>query len=177
MNEEIIQLCNTDGIPQGSAPRSVCHKDPSLIQMVVHLLIFNSKGDIFLQKRAKTKDTYPDMWDTAVGGHVSAGEDVYTALVRESKEELGIDLKNAEFIVKQLNKDAAETELSFVYKTIYDGPFHIDNNEVTDGRFFSIEEIKEKLGKNIFTPNFEKEFKTLALDKYWTIDAQDPENP
>ena len=103
------------------------------------------------------------MWDTAVGGHVSAGEDVYTAIVRESKEELGIDLKNAEFIFRQLNKDDVETELSFVYKTVYDGPFNIDNNEVTDGCFFSIKEIKEKLGKNIFTPNFEKEFSWLSL--------------
>ncbi|MCL2791821.1 MAG: NUDIX domain-containing protein [Spirochaetaceae bacterium] len=165
MTEEMIQLCDADGIPQGSASRSVCHKDPSMIQMVIHLLIFNSKGDIFLQKRAKTKETYPDMWDTAVGGHVAAGEDAYTALVRESKEELGIDLKNAEFICKQLNKDNTETELSFVYKMIYDGPFHIDNNEVIEGCFFSIKEIKEKLGKNIFTPNFEKQFKTLALGK------------
>ena len=163
MEEEMIQLCTADGIPQGSAPRSVCHKDPSLIQMVVHLLIFSSKGDIFLQKRSKTKDTHPDMWDTAVGGHVSAGEDIYAAIVRESKEELRIDLKNAEFIFKQLNKDEIETELSFVYKTVYDGPFNIDNNEVTDGRFFSIKEIKEKLGKNIFTPNFEKEFEWLSL--------------
>ena len=163
MNEEMIQLCNSDGIPKESAPRSVCHKDPSLTQMVVHLLIFNSKGDIFLQKRSKTKDTYPDMWDTAVGGHVSAGEDVYTALIREAKEELGIDLNTAEFIFKQLNKDDMETELSFVYKTIYEGPFHIDNNEVTDGCFFSIKEIKEQLGKNVFTPNFEKQFKQLLL--------------
>ncbi|MCL2293328.1 MAG: NUDIX domain-containing protein [Spirochaetes bacterium] len=161
MNEEIIQLCDSDGVPQGNALRSVCHKDPSMIQMVVHLLIFNSKGEIFLQKRSDTKDVYPGMWDTAVGGHVSAGEDIYTSLVRESKEELGIDLKNAEFIFKQLNKSETETELSFVYKTIYDGPFRIDKNEVTDGRFFTIKEIKEKLGKNIFTPNFEKEFKRL----------------
>ncbi len=163
MKEEMIQLCNSDGIPEGSAPRSICHKDPSMIQMVVHLLILNSRGEIFLQKRAATKDTYPDMWDTAVGGHVSAGEDIYTALVREAKEELGIDLKNAEFLFTQLNKDETETELSFVYKTNYNGPFKIDNNEVTDGRFFSIKEIKDRLGKNIFTPNFEKEFKILFL--------------
>ena len=162
MNEEIIQLCDYDGIPQGSVARSICHKNPSLIQMVVHLLIFNSRGDIFLQKRSNTKDAYPGMWDSSVGGHVGAGEDTYAALVRESKEELGIELKNAEFICKQLNKDATETELSFVYKLIYDGPFCIDNNEVTEGRFFSINEIKENLGKNIFTPSFEKQFRTLA---------------
>jgi len=162
MNEEMIQLCDSDGVPLGSAARSICHKDPSLIQMVVHLLIFNSRGDVFLQKRSKTKEVYPGMWDSSVGGHVAAGEDAYAALVRESKEELGIELKNAEFICKQLNKDDTETEFSFVYKLIYDGPFCIDNKEVTDGRFFSIKEIKENLGKNIFTPTFEKQFRTLA---------------
>ncbi len=129
--------------------------------MVVHLLVFNSRGDIFLQKRALDKEAYPGRWDTAAGGHVSAGESTFEALVREAKEEIGIDIHKADFLFKQLYKTETETEMSFVYKTEYEGPFEIDNNEVTDGRFFTHREIREKTGKGIFTPNFESEFLTL----------------
>ncbi|MDX9800671.1 MAG: NUDIX domain-containing protein [Spirochaetia bacterium] len=163
MREEIIQLCDLRGNPCGSSPRGICHKDPSLIQMVVHLLIFNSNKDIFLQKRGPAKDVYPGRWDTSVGGHVGAGENVKKAMAREAKEELGINIKPDEpqFLFKQLYTTEFESEMSFVFKLTYNGPFYIDNFEVTEGRFFTPEEIRGKLGKEFFTPNFEDEFLTL----------------
>ena len=161
MKEEILQLVDLEGNPVGQAPRSVCHKDKSLIQMVVHIEIFNDKGEIYLQKRSETKDLYPGLWDTAVGGHVGAGEKPEEAVLREAEEELGIKPDKLDFLFKYMNENETETEVAVVYKSLYNGPFHIDNDEVIDGRFYTISEIQSLIGKNCFTKSFELEFSIL----------------
>ena len=157
----MLQLVDLDGNPAGVAPRSKCHEDKSLIQMVVHIEIFNDRGDIFLQKRSDSKDLYPGLWDTAVGGHVGAGEIPEEAVLREAEEELGIKPASLDFLFKYIHENTTETEVAMLYTTIYNGPFKIDNDEVVDGRFFSIEEIESLIGKNYFTDSFELEFSIL----------------
>ena len=161
MNDEMLQLVDLDGNPAGTALRSVCHSDKSLIQMVVHIEIFSSTGEIYLQKRSDTKDLYPGLWDTAVGGHVSAGENPVQAVIREAEEELGISVVNPEFLFKYVHENSTETEVAMLYTIVYNGPFKIDMDEVVDGRFHTVSEIKSLLGKNYFTESFEYEFSLL----------------
>ena len=88
--EEIFPLVDEAGNLVGSATRKECHSGSMLLHPVVHLHIFNSKGELFLQKRSSLKDIQPGKWDTAVGGHIDLGENVEMALRREAREELGI---------------------------------------------------------------------------------------
>ena len=83
MKEEIFTVVDKNDQPVGKATRSEVHGNPKLIHRVSHVLVFNSKGDLFLQKRGLNKDVQPGMWDTSVGGHVDFGEDYKTAALRE----------------------------------------------------------------------------------------------
>ena len=88
--KEMFPLVDEDGRIIGAASRGECHSGSKLLHPVVHLHVFNSKGELYLQKRPMWKDIQPGKWDTSVGGHVDLGESVEIALRREAREELGI---------------------------------------------------------------------------------------
>jgi len=158
VNEEWLPIVDSNGQIKGKAPRSLCHTDKTLMHPVVHLHVFNKKGELFLQKRPDNKLIQPGKWDTAVGGHVSFGETIEEALLREAKEEIDISDFNPELIARYCWKSDVETELVFCFTTIYEGNIVTNDNELNGGKFWKIKEIKSNLGKGVFTPNFEIEF-------------------
>ena len=154
--QELFPLVDEQGNITGSATRGECHNGSKLLHPVVHLHVFNSQGDLYLQKRPEWKDIQPGKWDTAVGGHVDLGESVEQALRREAREELGITDFIPQPVAHYVFESARERELVFTFKTTYDGPV-IPSDELDGGRFWPVEEIRANMGKNIFTPNFEGE--------------------
>ena len=162
MQEEIFPIVNAEGEVIGSATRAECHAGTFILHPVVHLHIFNSQGDLYLQKRVITKKIQPGKWDTAVGGHIDYGEIVEEALLRETREELGVRDFVPEFLICYEFRSAVEVELVYVYKCVYNGDFNPDPSEVSEGRFWSWTEIKENIGKGVFTPNFESEIAKLG---------------
>ena len=105
------------------------------------------------------KDTQPGKWDTSVGGHISPGESVAEALIRESREELGLNGLIPRFLKSYVWESSREKELVNSFYTVTELIPLIDREEIDEGRFWSLTEIKKNLGKELFTPNFEHEFK------------------
>jgi isopentenyldiphosphate isomerase/intracellular septation protein A len=160
--EEWFPLVDEEGKITGKAPRSVCHDGKSkLLHPVVHLHLFNRQGELYLQKRSMTKDIQPGKWDTSVGGHIGLQEKIEDALFREAREELGLREFQPQFIHKYVWESPRERELVFSFVTVSDRMPVIDFTEISEGRFWSIDEIKKNIGKGIFTPNFENEFDML----------------
>ena len=156
--QEIFPIVDVNGLVTGSATRGECHSGSKLLHPVVHLHVFNSKGEVYLQRRPKWKDIQPGKWDTAVGGHIDYGETPEEALHREVREELGITNFISEFVDKYVFESKRERELVYVHRTIYDGEICPSTEELDGGRFWTMQEIREAMGEEVLTPNFESEF-------------------
>jgi isopentenyldiphosphate isomerase len=163
--DEYLEIVNENGESIGYAQRSEIHGNPSLIHKVVHVLIFNSAGNLLLQKRSQNKDVAPGKWDTSVGGHVEAGEDLLTSCKREMREELGIIEYEPEYLYSYIHRNDYESEFVSTYRCIYHGEISYNTSEIDEVRFWSIEEIKKSIGQGLFSNNFEDEFSNY-LDRY-----------
>lgn len=161
-NQEMFPLVDEEGTIVGAATRGECHNGSKQLHPVVHLHLFNSQGELYLQKRPDWKDIQPGKWDTPVGGHIDLGESVEIALKREANEELNITDFTPELLTSYVFESDRERELVFVHKSIYDGTIR-PSDELEDGRFWTIDEIRQNLGKGIFTPNFEAEIERVNL--------------
>lgn len=160
-DDEWFDIVDEEGRVKGKAPRTVCHSGPGLLHPVVHLHVIDWKDRIYLQKRPLDKKVQPGKWDTAVGGHMSAGETVEDGLKREAAEELGITEFKAQAVAKYVWETDIESELVFMFLCRYDKSITVNKDEVDDGKFWKYKKIKESIGKDILTPNFELEFNIL----------------
>lgn len=162
-NQELFPLVDEEGRVTGKATRGECHNGSHLLHPVVHLHVFNSRGEVYLQKRPEWKDIQPGKWDTAVGGHIDYGETPEEALLREVREELGIETFTPERVGMYVFESKRESELVYVNRTTYDGPVRPSAEELDGGRFWTIREIRDSIGQQILTPNFESEFQRFFL--------------
>lgn len=160
-NNELFPQVDENGNIIGAITRAQAHDGSKMLHPVVHLHVFNTHGDLFLQKRPEWKDIQPNKWDTAVGGHIDFGENIDIALRREAMEELGISDFTPERMGEYIFESNCEKELVYSFKTTYDGIITTNEKELDFGRFWTMEEISQNLGKDIFTPNFELEFNKL----------------
>lgn len=156
--EERLEIVNESGEIIGHALRGEIHGNPSLIHRVVHVLVFNEKNELLLQKRSLNKDVAPGKWDTSVGGHVGIGEDLLHSSKRETHEELGISGFEPEYLYSYIHSNSYETELVTTFRCVYKGDISFNKKEIDEVRFWSFEEIRNAIGKNILSDNFEHEF-------------------
>ncbi|MFH0910410.1 MAG: NUDIX domain-containing protein [Planctomycetota bacterium] len=158
--EELFDVVDRAGRVVGAARRSECHGNPALLHRVVHVMVENAEGEILLQLRSSEKDIQPGRWDTAVGGHLARGESVEEALLRETREELGIavDLPRFTYGYAYVMQNDLESERVHTFCLRHKGPFVHPAKEVSELRFWTREAIRRQLGTGLFTPNFEEEF-------------------
>lgn len=162
-SEELFPIVDEAGNVTGSATRRECHGGSMLLHPVVHLHVIMSGAGLYLQKRSCDKDIQPGKWDTSVGGHVDYGEAVVDALRREAREELGLRDIDPIALSPYVFESSRERELINPFYVYVDGSTAIvpDPEEITEGRFWSADEIDDSVGKGVFTPNFEQEYQLI----------------
>jgi len=177
VEEEIFEIVDEDDMVIGQAFRSQCHGNPGLIHRVAHVLVFNCRGEILLQKRSMSKDIQPGRWDTSVGGHLMPGEDYLDAARRESFEELGLVNPELTFLYYSKIRNAIESENVATFRTVSDGPFEFDRSEIDGLKFWRPKDILNQCGKDVFTPNFEEEWQSYRRWVETRSDMGPLENP
>jgi 8-oxo-dGTP pyrophosphatase MutT (NUDIX family) len=108
----------------------------------------------------------PGKWDTAVGGHISVGETLETALKREAWEEIGLQNFTAKLLKVYRWDSEIESELVYVFISHDFKSIHLHSDEVVEGKFWTAKQIENNRGKEIFTPNFEYEYQLLAKELF-----------
>ncbi len=160
-SNELLPVVNEKGERVGKALRGTLHNGrDKRLHPVVHLHVFNSQGQVYLQHRPEWKTVQPGKWDTAVGGHMGVDESPVQALLRETAEEIGIVPSHASFLLRYVHESDVERELVYAFKAQTD----VDpkpSDELDGGRFFSPEEICRRMGTGFFTPNFELEWERI----------------
>jgi isopentenyldiphosphate isomerase/intracellular septation protein A len=161
VGEEWVPLVDEQGRITGQAPRSQVHNGSKLLHPVVHLHVINHNKAILVQKRPMSKLIQPGKWDTAVGGHISAGETLEQALKKEAFEEIGLVDFSAKMIKTYKWESEVEAELVYMFVTYDFKNFKVHSDEVEEACFRTKNQIENNIGKGIFTPNFEFEFRLL----------------
>lgn len=155
--EEKFDVLNELGEFTGEvATREDCHKK-GLWHRAVYAFIIDDEGNVLLQKRSANKKLWPNLWDVTVGGHVDSGEFGRQALIREVKEELGIEIDDDD--IKYLVGSTSINEKGDIINKHYNECYLITKNvdiskiklqkkEVSEVKYFSKKELLERIANN-----------------------------
>jgi isopentenyldiphosphate isomerase len=147
MSEEFFDVVNKRDEVVEARPRSEVHR-LGLLHRAIHVLVFNSRGEIFLQKRSMTKDREPGKWDSSTSGHVNSGEDYDAAAVRELREEIGLIVpKIPERLFKIDACSQTDREFVWVYRYEAEGPFQLEPGEIERGEWVAPEGVTRWLAE------------------------------
>jgi len=117
-----------------------------LMHRAVHILVFNSSGELFIQKRSMSKDNDPGLWDSSAAGHVDSGEDYYDCAIRELGEELGIRVTAPlEQLFRIVASPITDMEHCIVYRCMRNGPFVLASDEIDEGAWISAGEMGRRV--------------------------------
>ena len=132
-SDELLDVVDENDQVVGVKTRGEIHTE-GLMHRAVHILVFNPRGELFLQKRSMLKDEQPGKWDTSAAGHVDSGEDYLDCARRELAEELGIVVGHPpQHLFKLPATPATGYEHCNVYRYDHDGPLDLQPEEIDDG--------------------------------------------
>jgi len=147
MIEEIFAVVDECDEVVDYLPRSEVHRR-RLRHRAVHILVFNGRGELLLQKRSMSKECSPGLWDSSAAGHVDRDESYDECARRELLEELGCGNDTAlERLFKVDACAATGWEFCWVYRCTAEGPFEYSREEIDALAWFAPEQLERELGE------------------------------
>jgi isopentenyl-diphosphate delta-isomerase type 1 len=161
VEDEIYDIVDENDHVTGQASRKHIHEN-KLLHRSVHTLVFNSRKELFLQKRALCKDENPGLWDTSSAGHVETGESYETCAHRELGEELSLKATLTASVKISACQETYGEHVQ-VYTCITDDAIKINPDEITEGAFFSLTQIRKEISTHptLFTSSFKMLFNQI----------------
>lgn len=160
---ELLDIVDVNDVVLGREIRAEVHRTGRL-HRAVHMLVSNSRGEVFLQKRAASKDVNPNCWDSSAAGHIDSGEHYLEAAVRELEEELGVVCEAKDF--HEFMRREPTPSNGFEHQRFYairtDLPMTLCPVEIADGRWFKPADIDEWVADNDKTL-------TTELKRVWSV--------
>ena len=145
VSQELLDVVDENDRVIGVRTRGEIHAQ-GLMHRSVHILVFNGKGELFIQKRSMIKDNEPGLWDSSAAGHVDSGEDYLGCAIRELGEELGvIEPPSLEPLFRLAASPITGMEHCIVYRCTNDGPFELQAEEIDEGAWISDSEMDRRV--------------------------------
>lgn len=166
-HREWLEVVDENDHVVGRERRGVIHAR-GLMHRSAQVLLFNSAGELFLQKRSQKKDEFPGLWDSSAAGHVDPGEDYIDCARRELAEELGVD---ASVEMHALFRFPASADTGWehcsVFRCVYDGPLRLQEDEVDEGKWLPPSEMDRLVNDSdsMLTPAVQKIWRRLRASE------------
>ena len=160
---EWLEVVDDNDRVVGKERRGIIHAH-GLKHRSAQILVFNSAGELFLQKRSCNKDEFPGLWDSSAAGHVDPGENYIDCARRELAEELGITAPEAlEPLFRFPASEDTGWEHCSVFRCRWDGPLQLQEEEVEDGKWLSAQEMTRWVEESspALTPAIQKIWRRL----------------
>jgi len=176
-NEQLI-LVDSDDNEIGYSSKSECHKDLGLLHRAFSIFLFNSTGELLIQKRSIKKELWGQYWSNSCCSHPRKGEDLHEAAIRRVHQELSIEC-SLNFLYKfqyqeRYTDNGSEHELCSVFYGLYDGTINCNENEIEDWRMISSTQLNEEIGQSniLYTPWLKLEWAEITT-KYKEVIEND----
>jgi isopentenyldiphosphate isomerase len=149
---ELVAIVDERNKVIGAVPRREMRAG-NLPHRATYILVFNSQGELYVQKRTQSKDVFPGYYDVAAGGVILAGESYEEGALRELEEELGIRGVPLSRLFDFSYNDEAVKVWGAVFSCVYDGEMALQQEEVESGAFLAADEVFRLAATEPFTPD------------------------
>lgn len=149
---ELFDLYDVNRKPLGKTMVRHGEQPAGSYRLVVHICIFSTDGKMLCQKRVASKKVYPSLWDVSCGGCVDAGETSVQGAIRETKEELGLDLPADVTPNLTVHFNYGFDDVYCVTMDVKAADVKLQAEEVEAVRWLTKQEIFAKLDRGEFVP-------------------------
>ncbi|HSF32339.1 MAG TPA: NUDIX hydrolase YfcD [Candidatus Tectomicrobia bacterium] len=150
--DEIVAIVDAHNNVVGAAPRREM-RAKRLLHRSTYILVFNSRGELYVQKRTLTKDVFPGYYDVAAGGVVLAGETYEQGAERELEEEMGIRGVPLTRLFEFYFEHAHTRLWGCAFSCMYDGEVTLQEEEVESGAPMQVSDILNRAKTDRYTPD------------------------